>query len=84
MSNNNPESEELNNLSDTEWWQAGAEDDFSFEKKLLRTGCRPLKRDYIKCIHQNSLNYTLENCMDLKRKLVECENLLKYAKMGDS
>ena len=32
-----------------EWWKAKEIDDFNLKKKLLRVGCRPLKRKYLAC-----------------------------------
>ena len=33
----------------TEWWKAGEKDDFSLSNKLMRVGCRPLKRKFLAC-----------------------------------
>lgn len=33
----------------TEWWKATEIDDFSLREKLLRVGCRPLKRKFLAC-----------------------------------
>jgi len=33
----------------TEWWRAREHDDFNLKKKLLRVGCRPLKRKLMTC-----------------------------------
>ena len=33
----------------TEWWKATEVDDFSLREKLLRVGCRPLKRKFLAC-----------------------------------
>ena len=75
MSANNENDKKIQDLKDSEWWQAGEEDQYNFETKLLCTGCRPLKRDYIKCIHENSINYNLQKCANLKTKYMECDNL---------
>ena len=32
-----------------EWWRAGDSDKYSLKDKLLRVGCRPLKRKYLAC-----------------------------------
>jgi len=37
----------------TEWWKAKEVDDFNLKKKLLRVGCRPLKRKYLACLKQD-------------------------------
>jgi len=34
---------------ETEWWRAREYDDFNLKKKLLRVGCRPLKRKLLAC-----------------------------------
>ena len=34
---------------ETEWWRARENDEFNLKKKLLRVGCRPLKRKYLAC-----------------------------------
>ena len=33
-----------------EWWRATKKDGFDLTTKLLRTGCRPVKRKYLECI----------------------------------
>jgi hypothetical protein len=37
----------------TQWWVAGVEDEYSVEKKILRTGCRPIHRELIECKQKN-------------------------------
>ena len=32
-----------------EWWRAAESDQYSLKDKLLRVGCRPLKRKYLAC-----------------------------------
>ncbi len=32
-----------------EWWRAKDKDDYNLKKKLLRVGCRPLKRKHMAC-----------------------------------
>ena len=32
-----------------EWWKASDTDQFSLKEKMLRVGCRPLKRKYLAC-----------------------------------
>lgn len=32
-----------------EWWRASEADNFSLKEKLLRVGCRPLKRKMLAC-----------------------------------
>ena len=33
----------------TEWWKAEEADQYSLKDKLLRVGCRPLKRSWLAC-----------------------------------
>ena len=35
-----------------EWWKAGEIDDFNLRTKLMRVGCRPLKRKFLACRSQ--------------------------------
>ena len=32
-----------------EWWKAGEIDEYNLKNKLLRVGCRPLKRKFLAC-----------------------------------
>lgn len=34
---------------ETDWWKANDTDDYNLKKKLLRVGCRPLKRKFLAC-----------------------------------
>jgi hypothetical protein len=34
---------------ESEWWRAKEKDDFNLKTKLLRVGCRPLKRKLLAC-----------------------------------
>ena len=34
---------------ETEWWRAREGDEFNLKQKLLRVGCRPLKRKHLAC-----------------------------------
>ena len=34
---------------ETDWWRAKDVDEFNLKKKLMRVGCRPLKRKYLAC-----------------------------------
>ena len=33
----------------SDWWMAGEIDDYDIKNKLMRVGCRPLKRRYLQC-----------------------------------
>jgi hypothetical protein len=43
---------------ETEWWRARETDDYNLKKKLLRVGCRPLKRKLLAC--QKSVEMDLD------------------------
>ena len=32
-----------------EWWRASQADQYNLKDKLMRVGCRPLKRKYLAC-----------------------------------
>ena len=34
---------------EAEWWRASQADQFNLKDKLMRVGCRPLKRKYLAC-----------------------------------
>lgn len=34
---------------ENDWWKAFEIDDYNIKNKLLRVGCRPLKRKYLTC-----------------------------------
>jgi hypothetical protein len=34
---------------EAEWWRAREHDEFNLKKKLMRVGCRPLKRKLLAC-----------------------------------
>ena len=55
--------EQLKEDMKLEWWKAGEVDDFNLRTKLLRVGCRPLKRKFMACKSQaeSSGHYDLEN-----------------------
>lgn len=41
--------EQIREDMNTEWWRANEVDQFNLKDKLLRVGCRPLKRKYLEC-----------------------------------
>ena len=49
---------------ETEWWKATESDNFDFKKKLLRVGCRPLKRKLLAC--QKSIDIDIETFSSCK------------------
>ena len=52
---------------ETEWWRARETDDFNLKKKLLRVGCRPLKRKLLAC--QKSVEMDLDTFAKCKVRL---------------
>lgn len=50
---------------ETEWWRANEYDDFNLKKKLLRVGCRPLKRKLLAC-QKSTEAYSAENFTNCK------------------
>lgn len=43
-------SKEILREDEVEWWRPTREDNYSLTNKLLRTGCRPIKRKHLRCI----------------------------------
>ena len=41
--------EQIKEDMQVEWWRAADADQYSLKDKLLRVGCRPLKRKYLAC-----------------------------------
>ena len=39
-----------------EWWKPASVDEFDMTKKLLRVGCRPLKRKYLNCLKTSNMD----------------------------
>jgi len=56
MTKINQENDEYSLLKqdeEIEWWRPTKQDNFSLTKKLMRTGCRPLKRKYLRCLRND-------------------------------
>lgn len=66
MSFESSELEKLKNEDDIEWWRPSKDDNYNLEKKLFRTGCRPIQRKYIECT-RNSIN-DFKKCGVKKKK----------------
>ena len=49
MSNYKADLEQVREDMKNEWWRASAIDDYNLKNKLMRVGCRPLKRKFIEC-----------------------------------
>jgi len=61
-----------------QWWKASAVDNYDINQKLLRVGCRPLKRKLIRCKQQAIQEGTKVNCIKLESHYKNCSELLKY------
>jgi len=53
--------ESLKEDDSVEWWRATKKDNFDLTTKLLRTGCRPIKRQYLECIRGETFD-EFKNC----------------------
>ena len=61
-----------------EWWQAGEIDEFNLKHKLMRVGCRPLKRKHLACKIQNDNLEKYSECKKIRQELDECYKALNY------
>ncbi|CAG9318505.1 unnamed protein product [Blepharisma stoltei] len=61
-----------------EWWKASARDKYDINEKLLRVGCRPLKRKLILCKKEQREKDHAFSCMDMEEELKTCIRLLQY------
>ena len=59
------------------WWEATATDNFDINQKLLRVGCRPVKRKLLEC-RQTKLNTGYGSCVALEQELTNCLQLLQF------
>lgn len=50
----------LKEEEEVEWWRPTQRDNFNLTTKLLRVGCRPIKRKYLGCVRSDSDDY--EKC----------------------
>lgn len=68
----------------TEWWKAGEVDDFSLQKKLLRVGCRPLKRKFLACkTSTDDLDpRKFAECKKVREEMDECYKALHYLEIS--
>ena len=56
-----------------EWWRAGDNDQYSLKDKLLRVGCRPLKRKFLSCKKlQGTGEQGYGECQKIKFDMEEC------------
>ena len=65
---------------ESEWWRAGVADSFNLKNKLLRVGCRPLKRKYLSCIkmEDNDEMETFGSCKKIREETDECYKALHF------
>lgn len=52
--------EKIHRDENMEWWRPSKEDNYNLEKKLFRTGCRPIQRKYLECTRKEGSN--LKKC----------------------
>ena len=57
---------------ENEWWRPSKIDDFELKNKLLRIGCRPIKRKYLKCKLNMQEAEDFKNCKQIEKQLNEC------------
>lgn len=64
----------------SEWWKAGELDQYSLKDKLLRVGCRPLKRKHLACrTSADDLDpYKYAECKKIRVDMDECYKALNY------
>ena len=62
----------------TEWWKATEIDDFSLREKLLRVGCRPLKRKFLACktMSEDAGDFDVEMYANCKVSRLQHDSLL--------
>ncbi|CAI2385975.1 unnamed protein product [Moneuplotes crassus] len=67
----------------SEWFEANDIDEFDLEEKLMRVGCRPLKRKFLAFQKQNDgseLAYT--KIKKMRQQLDNCYELLEYMQIA--
>ncbi len=81
MNNNtnelNKKIEQLKIDYESEWWKPGKIDKFDLKRKMLRVGCRPLQRKYIKCNKQMDTEEEYKQCSNIRPELDECYKSLQ-------
>ncbi|CDW86272.1 UNKNOWN [Stylonychia lemnae] len=74
--------EQLKRDQDSQWWQAGEDDDFNLKNKLLRVGCRPLKRKYLSCQKERDNDVeSYAECKKLRTQLDECYETFQFVQI---
>ncbi len=63
---------------DAEWWRAGATDSYNLKNKLMRVGCRPIKRKYEACIRKPDRYNpsSFGECRKIKEEIDNCYKAL--------
>ena len=67
-----------------EWWRADEHDDFNLNHKLMRVGCRPLKRKFLACKAESG-DYDPQRyaeCKKLRSEMDECYKALHYLQVS--
>eukprot|EP00831_Metopus_contortus_P052842 TRINITY_DN44387_c0_g1_i4.p2 TRINITY_DN44387_c0_g1~~TRINITY_DN44387_c0_g1_i4.p2 ORF type:complete len:134 (+),score=24.52 TRINITY_DN44387_c0_g1_i4:1-402(+) len=65
--------EDVNN----DWWMPSTIDNGSLKSKLLRVGCRPLKRKYLECTKASMTLEQYEKCFTYSQELDLCLKMLQ-------
>lgn len=68
---------------ESEWWRAKEHDDFNLKTKLLRVGCRPLKRKLLAC-QKSQDSYDPSQfilCKKIRIELDDCYKALHFLQM---
>ena len=65
---------------ESEWWKAKENDEFNLKTKLLRVGCRPLKRKYLACKKSSDVGDPdmFHQCKKKRVELDECYRALHF------
>lgn len=68
----------------TEWWKADEFDDFNLNTKLMRVGCRPLKRKFLACkvVADDFDPKRFAECKKIRLDMDECYKALHYLQVS--
>lgn len=78
--------EELVEEEKADWWKAGEIDNYKLEKKLLRIGCRPIHRRFLRCQSQKGVleSEGFEKCKVLPFSLSTKMGSVVFNTIGES
>jgi hypothetical protein len=67
-----------------EWWKAGEIDEYNLKNKLLRVGCRPLKRKFLACkASADDMDpKKFAECKKVREEMDECYKALHYLQIS--